>query len=359
MEQAREWAQKWPPRWTEQRGTARVIRTGDPEFIPTISDDMLVEFAEDPEQLEIMRKLGMRSMITVPLTVRNHRFGALALLMSDSGRHYDETDFEVAIELGRRAGIAIENARLYRDAQHAVQLREKILAIVSHDLRSPLNVISLGSSALLQDDALTSDIRKRVEIIARSTSLMQRMIGDLLDLARVQSGTLAIEQTVQDAGELLRDSVALHEPIAASKGIKLVVASTLHHVALYCDRERIEQVFGNLLGNAIKFCRAGDTISVRATRVGNQVHYTFEDTGPGIPPEELPHVFELYWSGRKQPQTGLGLGLHISKGIVEAHGGDLSVVSTIGRGSTFTVRLPIERARADFARPSPPAPAPP
>jgi len=339
-ELAREWAERYPPDWKEPRGLAHVIRTGRPEFVREIPDALLVESARDPRQLRTLRALGLVSMIAVPLVARDRTLGALALVMAESGRHYHASDLELATELGRRAGVAIDNARLYREAGDAIRIREKILAIVSHDLRNPLGAIDLSSILVLQDSTLAPPTRRALELIRRSAGRMQRMIGDLLDLARIQSGALTLERAAHDAEELLADSLATHEPIARNKGISVVQELAARGVLVSCDRERIEQVFANLLGNAIKFCRPGDTISVRASRERDHVRYVVADTGPGIPADELPHIFEPYWSARDSTKEGLGLGLHIAKGIIDAHGGEMKAESD-GAGATFVVRLPI------------------
>jgi len=335
------WADKAPPNWREPRGIARVIRTGQPELVPQITDEFLAEIAQSPEQLEALRAEGFVSFIAVPLIAREHSLGALALATSDSKRQFQTSDCELALELGRLAGVAIDNARLYGEARDAVQLRERILAIVSHDLRGPLSTIDLSASLELENQPPDPDTRKRLAIIIRSAGRMQRMIGDLLDLARVQSGTLTLERAPCDAAELLRASLESHELVANQKSIAIVEDYNISGILVSCDRERIEQVFANLLGNAIKFCRPGDTISVRGKRDGRWVRYEVEDTGPGIPADALPHVFDPYWSARAHAKEGLGLGLYICKAIVDAHGGEMWAETKPAGGAIFVVRIPM------------------
>jgi PAS domain S-box-containing protein len=339
LELAREWARKYPPDWSEPRGSARVLRTGQPEMFHEITEELLIAAARDPEQLAPLRALGLASAIVVPLVGREGTLGALTLLTSESGRHYQDSDLEVAVELGRRAGVAIEHARLYRDARDAVRLREQILAIVSHDLRNPLGTIDLTASLVAEDPSLDPELRRRLDIVRRSAGRMQRMIGDLLDLARAQSATFKLDRKPEDADEMLNGIVEINLPIARDKGITLTKDSNVRGVVVDCDCDRIDQVFGNLLGNAIKFCSKGDTISLGATREGDFVRYVVADTGPGIPAAELPHVFDPYWSSRVRAKEGLGLGLYIAKGIVEAHGGEMWAESAPGAGATFVVRL--------------------
>ncbi len=340
VELARKWASEHPPDWNASRGVPRVLRTGEPEVFHTFTDDLLVAIASDADSLAGLRRLAPSSMISVPLASRHRTLGALTLISAESGRRYQSSDVEVATELGRRAGTAIDNARLYREARDAIRLREKILAIVSHDLRNPLANIDLGASTLLEDSHLSPAIRKPLEIIRRSSIRMERMIGDLLDLARIQSGSLKLEREPCDAAAVMADSLDLNVLLARDKGITISRELDVHGTVVSCDPLRIEQVFANLLGNAIKFCKAGDTIAVRATRDGDRVRYIVADSGPGIRPDELAHIFEPYASGRDHVKEGLGLGLSIAKGIVEAHGGEISVESEPGSGATFIVTLP-------------------
>ncbi len=280
-------------------------------------------------------------MLAVPLVARNRTLGVIALVMAESSRHYQTADVELAMELGRRAGVALDNTRHYRESQDAVRLREQILAIVSHDLRSPLTAIELGTTMALESPAIEPTTRKQLEIVQRSTLRMERIIGDLLDLAHIQSGKLKLDRTNQDAAQLLTDVLEMYGPIARDKAIKLIQHVELRGALVHCDRGRIEQVLGNIMGNAIKFCRPGDTITVRATREDAHVRYIVEDTGPGIPEHDLPHVFEAYWSARDRSKHGLGLGLYISKSIIDAHGGEMWVQSKAGDGATLVVTLPV------------------
>ena len=346
LELVQQWARTHQPSWNEPSSITRVLRTGLPEFIRELSDEYLVHNARDAETLAIGRALGAVSMIAVPLNVRGSTLGVLTLLSAESGRHYQTSDVEVAMELGRRAGVAIDNARLYGDATDAIRLREQILAIVSHDLRNPLAAIDLAASSLLEDPELDPELRKPLEIIERSTARMDRMLGDLLDLARIQSGTLALDQSLHDAAELVADSVELNELLAREKGDRdRPRARRARHP--WCDAIASgsrKQVFANLISNAVKFCKAGDLISVRVTRDGDSVRYAVEDTGPGIPEPELRRIFEPYASGREHAKEGLGLGLYISKRIIEAHGGAMWAESGPLKGARFVLTLPIARA---------------
>jgi signal transduction histidine kinase len=320
-----------------------VIRTGEAELTPRITDDMLVAATRDAAQLAALRELGLRSAITAPLVARGRTLGAIRLVTAESRRIYEPRDLELAKELGRRAGLAVDNARLYQQAQHAVRVREDTLAIVSHDLRNPLGAIDLSASLLLQTQGEDPRTRKQLEIIRRAAERMERLIRDLLDMASIQAGRLALERKPENAKQLVAEVADSFEPLATEKGLVLVRDDHLAAVTILCDRTRITQVIGNLLSNALKFCSAGDTITVGGRAVGDEARIEIADTGPGIAAADLPHIFEPYWSARRHAKKGTGLGLYICRGIVEAHGGRLWVETSEGHGTAFFVSLPLVR----------------
>ena len=323
-------ARAWVP-----SGVSAVIRAGQTEYVAEIGDAM-----------PGARELGLRSCIIVPLIARQRTLGALTLFTSDaSGRRYHESEVAVAKELGRRAGIALDNARLYNESQQAIRTREEVLAIVSHDLRNPLNTIDLTAAHLLEDYGSIPGPRRHLEVIRRSAERMEHLINDLLDMATIDAKGLSLHLSSQRVAKLVTDVVETHESLAAERGVKLVIETELGDERLRCDRDRIEQVFANLLGNAIKYCRPGDVVVVRAAIVGGWVNFGVADTGPGITAEELPHLFQPYWAAKRElAKRGTGLGLYICKGIVEAHGGTIWVESEHGAGTTFCFTIPFARA---------------
>lgn len=342
LELARDYARRYPPDPDGRDGGGGVLRTGEPRLASEITDEMIAASARSPEHLDVLRELGFKSWIGVPLVGRGETIGVLHLITSSSGRRFRDADLDLARELGQRAGLAVDNARLYRDAQAAVRGREDILAIVSHDLRNPLGAIDLAATLLATAVAGDARASRHLDAIRRSANRMERLIGDLLDMASINAGKLAIEPSPVEAGELVNEVLDLNEPLASQRGIRLLRDCRLDGVQLNVDRNRITQVFNNLLGNALKFCKDGDVIAVRAAHDGDRVQLSFSDSGPGISGTELPHIFEPYWSGRGQ-HAGTGLGLFISKAIVEAHGGDIAVSSIEGRGATFALTLPTKK----------------
>lgn len=227
--------------------------------------------------------------------------------------------------------------------QQAVQTRDDVLAIVSHDLRNPLGVVKVTTSLLMRtatgDDA--PRVKSLCERILRSTDLMNRMIGDLMDMASIRTGRLAFELKPEAVPSLISDAMALQEPFAREKSLELTQQTEVAGLQIDCDRERILQVFSNLIGNAIKFCTAGAGVDVKAQREGNEVHFSVADRGCGISAAELPHVFDPYWSGKSHEQSGTGLGLYITKGIIDAHGGRIWIESEAGIGTTVHFAIPL------------------
>lgn len=318
----------------------RVLRTGKPLLFPVVTPEVVAIYAPGETYERLWRQMRVHSCIVAPIAGSRGPLGTIVLFQSESTRTYGAADVEVAVELGRRAGIAMENARLYTQAQEAIRARDEMLAIVSHDLRNPLSTIVLGATAVLQSEELGPHSTKRVEMIQRAASRMEHLLRDLLDTASLQVGRLAIDKRPEDLASLVAEVADGYEQIAHDKSVTLRRECHLAGVVLACDRGRMMQALGNLLGNAVKFSRPGDTVSLSCFATADAVQLAVRDTGPGIAPQDLPHIFLPYWSGKRHAIEGTGLGLYICKGIVEAHDGRLEVESTLGVGTTFTVTLP-------------------
>jgi signal transduction histidine kinase len=244
-------------------------------------------------------------------------------------------------DLAGLAATAIDNARLYDDARRALQAREEILAIVTHDLRTPLAAVMTAACLLATADAEDPDagrIRQRAETIQRATRHMSRLVRDLGDLAQIDAGRLAIEKEVVDPVRLVREAVETLEPVVRKGGGTLRCEVGAEVPGVECDRERIVQVISNLVGNASK--AGANSITVNVEPRQGELVVSVADTGPGIAAEDLPHMFDRYWRGRNANYRGTGLGLPISYGIVKAHGGHMWVESTVGAGSTVYFSIP-------------------
>ena len=244
------------------------------------------------------------------------------------------------------ASMAIESARLTDEAQRATRAREDVLAVVAHDLRNPLSTILMSASFLQEPpDAGDSFLAPTAlgQRIHRAASRMEDLIKDLLDLAAIEAGQLAVERQPVKALALTADAVELMAPLASAKGLHLSVREDSDDALLSCDRGRVLQVFSNLVGNAVKFTPAGQRITLAAAADEADeaaFRFTVADSGPGIPAEQLPHIFDRYWQARNTDRQGVGLGLSIAAGIVAAHGGRIWVDSDAGHGTAFHFTLP-------------------
>lgn len=284
-----------------------------------------------------------RTLVFLPLVSRGQSIG-IAAAVSPSAKPFTAEDLPLFGELARRASLAIDNARLYLESQQAVRAREEVLAIVSHDLRNPLNAVMLGASLLRTSPGVSEEDREQVETMEVSARRMARLIADLLDVTRLEGGKrLPIEPESVEVSELVGEAEELFRAQAAAASVRLEgdVADALPPVR--ADRHRVMQVLSNLVGNSLKFTPPGGSITLKATlRDDDAVLFTVSDTGPGIPNEHLNDIFSPYWQAKRAERLGAGLGLPIAKGIVEAHGGTIWVESEPGRGTTFYFTLPVD-----------------
>ncbi|WP_244224983.1 sensor histidine kinase [Corallococcus sicarius] len=320
--------------------TASVLRTGKPLLIPEVPPEMLEAAASDAEHLALLRRLAPESCIIVPLKTPARILGAAILVTSGSGRRYGARDLAQAEELASRAAIAIDNAQLHAKSEQATRIRDEVLRIVAHDLRAPLNVIALSAGKLGKGLSATRAVQKPLESIRKAVERANRLIQDLLDVARMEGGTLSVEREPMEVAPLVRDVVELHRALVDAKSLQIGAFVPEDVPPILADRERVLQILSNLLGNALKFTPEGGSITLRVQPEKGQMRFCVGDTGPGIPAEDLPHLFDPFWQSREKRKEGAGLGLAIVKGLVEAHGGQLGVDSRPGEGSTFFFTLP-------------------
>jgi len=328
----------------ERHPVVRVMLTGEPLRVEQVTEEMLVSLAHDQNHLERLREIELNSFMVVPLAARGKILGVITFAYAESGRRYTPADMEMAAELGRRTGLAVEAARLYQASCRAVQARERLLAIVSHDLRNSLATILLNASAVLEAPSgagVAAPVLEQLQWIAQSAEQMSRLISDLLDASAIELGRFSIEASVRPVAELVGYAVALYKPLATEKGIGFTWDEGENLPPVVVDAERVHQVLGNLLGNAIKFCSRGDAIMLTASlHSEEEVLLSVQDTGPGIEPDDLPAIFDFYQQGSKGRGRGAGLGLAIARAIVEAHRGRIFADATPGAGSTFSFTLP-------------------
>ncbi len=249
---------------------------------------------------------------------------------------------DTELEAAQRA-LASEHSRLtdaLSRAESALAMRDEVLAIVAHDLRAPLNAVQ-SSAAFLMDVELAEPERRRLlDVIRRAASSMNGLIQDLLDVSRMESGAFTVELQRLDVAALAREVCEQFRPQATESGQKLESRVERDIPLVPGDRDRLTQVLENLISNALRFTPAGGAVTVHVARQGGDaVACSVSDTGVGIAPEDLPHLFERFWQARRYRRGGAGLGLAIARGVVEAHGSALAVESEPGRGSTFSFVL--------------------
>jgi PAS domain S-box-containing protein len=393
--------EKYPADPDSPRGVGQVIKTGEPELMSDIPESLLVAAARDEEHLEILRKLGLRSYLAVPLRARGMTFGALTLVYAESGRRFEERDLKVATELARRIGSAIENARLLheseearheleqqaaemeiqamemeetqhqmelantelqvvnqrleektaevrlalREAEQANKAKSDFLATMSHELRTPLNAIS-GYAELLKmgiRGPINEAQRADLDRINRSQAHLLGIINDILKFAKLESGQLEVKIEEFPVGDAVRAAEELVRPQLESKKIRYENGHGDEAVTVRSDPDRFQQILLNLLANAAKFTPEGQSVTVSWEAKGDRVLTHVVDTGIGIPPDQVDRIFDPFVqvdASTTRESEGVGLGLAIGRELARQMGGDVTVTSTLGKGSAFTLTLP-------------------
>jgi signal transduction histidine kinase/DNA-binding response OmpR family regulator len=344
---------------------ARVIRTGEPVLIPEVDDAFLDRAADDAEHAALLREIGPRSLIIVPLAARGRNLGIIACARVVAGRPFTAADLDVATELARRAALAVDNARLYADAQEARRRSEEareradeanraksdFLATMSHELRTPLNAIG-GYAQILAMGVRGPVTPEQVEDLTRIQRSQQHLLGlinDVLNFAKLEAGRVEYAITDVPVAELLDGLLPLIEPQVLGKGLVLRRIPCAPELAARADPEKMRQVVLNLLSNAVKFTPGGGRITISCEQEESSVVIRVLDTGIGIPADKIASIFEPFVQvdRRLQRETdGIGLGLSISRNLARAMGGDLTAASTPGEGAVFTLRLPRAASRA-------------
>jgi signal transduction histidine kinase len=319
--------------------------------VAVVDDEWLRRAARTPEHLAAVQALGPRSLIVVPLSARGHTLGVMTFVASDSGRRYGTADVSLATEVAQRAAVAVDNARLYRqselarrDAEAASRAKGQFLAVMSHELRTPLNAI-LGYSELVEIGVhgdVTDAQRDAMSRIRRSGQHLLSLVNNVLNLERAEMGGLETEFVPLLIAALFEDADALTRPQAEAKAITLSVDTPPQNIVAVGERDKAGQVLVNLLTNAVKFTPHGGRISLWCDVAEDTILLRVTDSGVGIPADALDRVFEPFVqldSSLTRRAEGAGLGLAISRRLARLMGGDLTVESEVGRGSTYTVRL--------------------
>jgi signal transduction histidine kinase/HAMP domain-containing protein len=336
LQQARE----RPGAWGVAQPSIEVLETGTSLLFAEVTESILTRYATSPERRKLLLEIGIHSGMTVPLRARGRSLGAMTFVSSAPDHVYGPTDLALAEELGRRAAIAIDNARLYGEAQEAIRSRDEFFSIASHELNTPITSLQLMVERLERAPASAEGLAKAVDVMLRQTKRLSTLIDELLSVARIRMGRLHLEREAIDLASIVKDvAERFGEELARAK-CQLSVSAPVPAVGCW-DRTRLEQVVTNLLTNAIKF-GAGNPIGVRVD-LGprDTVRLVVEDHGIGIEPQNLSLIFGRFERAVSSTSYGgLGLGLYIVKEILGALGGSITVESTRGMGSKFTVELP-------------------
>ncbi len=359
MQLAEEVYRKYPPRPDDPRSVALVLRTGETDWAPEIPDWVLETACHDAEHLRIMRELGLKSYICVPLRSRTGLLGAITFVTAESGRVYDAADVRLGEDLARRAEIAIENVTLLEALQQADRRKDEFLATLAHELRNPLAPIR-NSLQILKMPRVDAAMAERTrEMMERQVQHLVRLVDDLLDVSRVMRGKIVLRKERIELASVVARAVETTQPLIAAQDHELKVLLPRESLPVEADPVRLVQVVGNLLTNAAKYTERGGEIQLTVQRERGQVLLRVRDSGIGIALELLPRVFDLFVQGdhtANRAQGGLGIGLTLVKNLVEMHHGTVEAHSAgLGHGSEFVVRLPLwqgeqERGQEDTDR---------
>jgi PAS domain S-box-containing protein len=342
---AHELMKEHPPDPQAPGGIGAVFRTGRPEIVSEVTDEHLVRGAKDERHLSLIRLLGLKSYICVPLVASGHPLGVLTFATAESGRRYSDTDLALAQDLAHRAAVAVENARLYQALREADRRKDEFLATLAHELRNPLAPIrnSLQVLKMPRVDAATANTAR--EMMERQIHHLVRLVDDLLDVSRVMRGKIELRKEPVELATVIARAVETVQPLMEVQGHALDITVPNESLLLDADPVRLAQVVGNLLTNSAKYTEANGHIWLSARREGGQAVLEVRDTGIGIAADLLPHVFELFVQAdhaSAKAQGGLGIGLTLVRNLVNMHGGAVEGSSAgPGKGSEFVVRLPL------------------
>lgn len=356
VELAHEVLRRYPPGEDSSRAVNRVIRSGRPELVSDIAPELLAAASIDEEHERLLSAVAPVSYICVPLVARGRALGAITFLSAESGRHYGERDLAVALDLARRAALAVDNARLYREAQRAIETRDRFLTIAAHELRTPITTVRGNTELLLrrvQRESVPLDrewLTERLQRLMLGVERLQALAARVLDLNNLQAGLFSLAREEVDLVALTRAVTERQRAtIQDRSGTRLEIRHSPQPIRGFWDPLRLEQVLVNLLHNAAKYQPHGGTITIDVEETADDALVRVRDQGIGIARDDLQRLFEPFARADTAVMhqiSGMGLGLYISSQLVRLHGGELTVESTVGEGSEFTIRLP-KRIDAD------------
>jgi PAS domain S-box-containing protein len=328
--------------------SARVAHEAEAQRLTDISAWLNANF-HDTASRQRAQSLGASAVLLVPLRAGGRAIGALHLVRTRPGAAHSLEEQQVADQFAGLAALALENARLYQQSRSAVRERDEMLAIVSHDLRNPVNAIVMLTGAVLKrdtpaaaaDEDIAPMLRDEVEAVRAAARQADGLIQDLQDVSRISAGRLRVERRRVPASDFLKECADMFEPVMEDAALRFVRRIDDNLPVVLGDQHRLTQVLSNLLGNAVRFTPHGGEIVLTATQLEDVVRISVRDSGPGVAPDDVPRLFERYWQAPRLLRAGSGLGLYIAKGIVEAHDGEIGVDSEVGKGAEFWFTLPV------------------
>jgi signal transduction histidine kinase len=361
---ARKLEATWLPEPDDPFGAPAMLRDARTVALTGDIETTLAATARSEQNLRILHQLGIGSLLTVPLTARKKLLGAITFVGAQPGSSYGAEDVQLAEDLAARGALALDNAQMYdlalasrRTAETANRAKTAFLGAMSHELRTPLNAI--GGYIDLLDMGLRGPVTDNQHAdFARVKTNQQHLtvlITEILNFVQVGSGAMSYAVSEVNGCDALAHAVELVEPLFGQKGLLFERNSRDASIVARADPERVTQILVNLLSNAIKFTPAGGRISVESAMVGDTVTLSVTDTGIGIPTEELEVIFEPFVQSNKKladRESGIGLGLAISRDLARAMNGALTVESTVGKGSNFTLTLPRAGGSSDDSHPA-------
>jgi PAS domain S-box-containing protein len=354
---ARELHSRFPadPRSLAGGGRWTVLRTGRAERMRELTEEALDQAVADPEYRAVLRALGLRSFLCVPLAARGKVLGVVTFVTAESPRRYTAREQALAEDLARRAAVAIDNAMLLRALQESDRAKDVFLATLAHELRNPLAPVWNGLSIIKRAPGDAARVLQVAEMIERQVGQLARLVDDLLDMSRISTGKIDLQKQRTALASILHSAIETSRPHIEAAQHKLSLRLPDEAAELEVDPVRLAQVFSNLLNNAARYTRPGGNIDIEARAEPREVVVTVRDNGSGIAPEMLGKVFTLFTQARnpsERSQGGLGIGLALVEGLVRLHGGSVEARSEgLDKGSEFVVRLP----RADARQPAAPA----
>jgi signal transduction histidine kinase/PAS domain-containing protein len=355
---ATQFAEQYPPDMSAPAGMPAVLRTGVAEMYPEITEEMLSEGSADPDHLALIKTVQIRGVIIAPIVSPRGVLGAITLVSAESRRRYNDRDLALAIELGRRAGMAVENTQVLsaekaarsaaveakRAAEEANAAKSQFLAFMSHELRTPLNAIAGYVDLILAEvhGPVSAAQREALDRVRRSQRALLGLINNVLNFVRLDAGHVDLNLASNRASDILGEVEPLVAPQLNAKGLKYDFSCS-DDATVYSDADKTQQILLNLLSNAIKFTDRGGSVIVTCTAQNGAVTFSVKDSGPGIPADKVTTVFEPFVQldrTLKSGHEGVGLGLAISRELAHQMKGTLTVETEVGRGCNFLLSLP-------------------